>query len=267
MEQDIAFSELAKSKNTSKIKSLHFRLRRKIAKNLATVVEDMHMFHEYVLELFDVESSSIPPADTIPEIFRSLTDKKYWIFLDVDKLENIVEEFSGELKDECMKLIEEYKEQLSGYKTTTSILDFIAQNKGIETEGYENEENVSLKKDAEKYDAKYRTKLSMKLNKNKAQPSTRIYMESLLYVEKLWDSLCREFKMPPLSHVLDDIMTGSIIIHWIIQHTLTWNILDGIDEAVPFFEREFISLVCLEGVCIYNQKTGVRNQKVRDKNA
>lgn len=244
------------------IKRLYSKLNRKIAKKLAEVVEDMEEFHQHILDTFVFKAGdTVREADSVQKIFKLLSEKSYWNFLDVSNLEGIVEEFGGKFLKESKLLINEYKEELKGYKTAIKIAEFMEQQKEDES-GDVSVDYTSLEEDQEKYDMKYRTKLSVKLAEKK-QTSIKISLQSLFYVEKLWDSLCLDFNLPSLPHVLDDIIKGSIIIHWIVQHQVTWKILEEINDHVGFFEREAIMNVCLEGVCVYNQSKGVRHQKVR----
>ena len=71
--------------------------------------------------------------------------------------------------------------------------------------------------------------------------------------------------MPPLPHLLDKIIAGSIIIQWLIHHDLVRRILEGISNATEFFERRFIATLHLAEVCVYDEETGVVSQKVRMK--
>ena len=182
--------------NTLFIKKLYFRLKARVARNLATVVKDMDAFHEYILKIFSAGSSSIPRANTVQEIVRLLTENSYWKFLDVSNLEEIVSEFGGDLEEECMKLINKYKEDLNGYKTAIRIAEFIEQNNkenGANVNG--GEEYASLKEDTGKYDANYRTKLSIKLETN---PSRKIHLESLCTlknfgIHSVVNSTCHHF--------------------------------------------------------------------------
>jgi hypothetical protein len=232
------------------IRLSYSKLKSEVARNLGKVVEDMDDFHQCILDLFDASGESIRAASDVKKVFQVLTEKSYWSFIDVSNLESIVEEFGGELKEQCLHLINQYKEELRGFKTATKIVEFIERN---ENEGSDGNEYVSLKEEKEKYDVVYRSKLSVKLG-------GRISMASLIYVEKLWDSLCLEFDLPSLPHVLDDISECNTI-HWLIQHRLTWKILEKSSDSVEFFKR--VVNVSLEGVCIYNQKTGIRDLKVR----
>ena len=264
-DEDLKFQKAAGLKNTSMIKRQYFRLKKAVAKKLTDVVDDMGDFRRYILNIFEFNArDTIQKSNDVTEVFELLTEKSYWNFMDVYNLESIVEEYGGEVEKECLKLINEYKEKLNGFKAAIKICEFIEGNKNSDVDGNESGEYASLAEEKEPYDVKYRTKLSIKLA-DSTQTSINISLESLFYVEKLWDSLCFDYNLPSLPHVLHDIVNGSIIIHWIIQHKLTWKILEQIEDSVKFFEREAITNVCLEGVCVYNQKKGIRTRKVRVK--
>ena len=260
IDEELTFSNTAKARNITTIKHLYAVLKTKVAANLAKVV-DMDAFRDHILGVLD--EGSIPKADSVQDIFRLLSKRSYWKFTDVSTLEQIVEGFGGDLEEENMSLINSYKEKLNGYNSATRIVDFVKTNVKSDTEEEEEDRKsyVSLQESKEKYDDEFRTNLSIKLLGKKKQ-RRKIHMESLKYVEKLWDSLCMEFDLPSLPHVLDDIVAGCVVVCWIVQHKLTWKILQELEEHTGFFERETISLVCLEGVCIYNQKYGVREKKV-----
>lgn len=256
--------ELVHSKATSKrrnldmIKSEYTDLKSCIAKDLTKAIEeseddDLSNFQDYVEDLFD---QCVPEPVSVKKIFKTLTSKQCLNYLDVYNMEVIVKKFGGRFKEKDKKMINDYKERLNGYKTAILITDFIEVN----TEDKEEDEKIpSVKENQEKYDDKYRTKLSAKLPNS----NIKIQLGSLLYIEQLWDSVCLEFNLPSLSHVLDSIVKGSIIINWIIQHTLTWKILEGVSNSIEFFKRECIAQLFLEDICIYDRETGVLHKKVR----
>ena len=258
--EELAFSNTARNKNTRMIKKQYTRLKLEVAEKLSAVVEDMERFNDYILDTF--EAGDLPQVSSVKEMFRLLTRKEYWKFTDVFQLEEIVEEFGGEFQKECKQLIDEYKKDLNGYNCATRIVEFMTANKEKDAElPDESKACTHLMEDKEKYDEKFRTKLSIKLE---GRQGRTIYLESLQYVERLWDSLCFEFKLKSLPHVLDGIVEGSVIIHWIIQHKFTWKILGKLadDGDITFFEKNAIAILCLEGVCVYNQRVGIRHGKV-----
>ena len=247
-----------------RIESEYFKLKKNIARNLKKVEIDMDSLREYAQEVLGA-GDSIMSADSIDKIFKNLTANRCWKFYDVSSLEELVKMFSEdeELEEENMTLIRTYKEKLAGYKATTKINEFIQANKENDSEDVTDPDDTrSIKENEGKYDEKYRTTLSAKLFDADKNVKVKIGMESLLYIESLWQSLCEEFTMPPLPHLLDKIIAGSIIIQWLIHHDLVRRILEGISNATEFFERRFIATLHLAEVCVYDEETGVVSQKV-----
>ena len=245
-------------KNKSKIKVEYFQLKNKIASNLKEENLDIDGVRDYAQEVLGA-GDSILGADSIDMIFKILTKNRCWNFLEISPLEELVKMFSKDQNN--IDLIKTYKERLAGYKATTKLKDFIEINNEDDTEDITDPEDTSIEENKGKYDEKYRTKLSVKLF-GKKKANVKIEVESLRYIESLWDSLCREFTMPSLPHLLDKIIAGSIIIQWLIHHDLVRRILEGISNATEFFERQFIATLHLAEVCVYDEETGVVSQKV-----
>ena len=199
----MTFQKIANTKNTSMIKKSYFRLKNKVAKNLAGVIgdEDMTDFHMFILDLFDGGDSIQGPFNSVHEVFGVLTEKGYWNFLDVSHLKSIVEVYGGEVEKECLNMIDQYKEELQGFKAAIKIFEFTEGS----DEGDSSKQYRSLCEDQDKYDVKYRTKLSIQL-----AVGAKISLGSLYYVEKLWDSLCLDFNLPSLPDVLDEIINRGL---------------------------------------------------------
>ena len=254
---DLRAPKVAERKNDKMILENFTKLKMKIIKNLTEAKLDMDDFHDFIESLFET-GDSIPKDYTVKQVFKELDKLKYWNFLDTTGLESIIEMFDEDHEAQNMKMIKEYKEKLAGYKAATRITDFIQRTKkSMEEAG---QEYQSIKGDEEKYDEKYRSKLSIKLFGEEAP--VKLGMESLEYVEKLWDSLCIEFHMPSLPRLLDSIIIGSIIINWLIRHAHVMKVLERVHSAVHFFGRKFIASVSIEMVCIYDHDKGVAEQKV-----
>ena len=236
------------------IKDSFIQLKMKIVKKLMAAEPDMDDFHDFIESLFET-GDNIPKDYTVKQVFKELDKLKYWNFLDVSTLERIVKRFDKDHKVQNMEMIKEYKKELAGFKAVTKIKDFIQHDKtDIEESGQE------YKEDKEKYDEKYRSKLSIKLFGGKTP--VKLDMQSLEYVEELWDSLCDEFHMPSLPRLLDSITIGSIIINWLIHHAHVMKVLERVWSTVHFFESRNIASVSIERVCIYDHDKGVAEQKV-----
>ena len=249
----------ARKKNVAIIKKNYAKLIMEIAKNLETAKPNMEEFHTFIINIFDARE--LPRAETVKYMFKILSEKKCWNFIDVSNLESIVEEFSVGFKDQNKKLMKQYKEELSGFKAATKIVDFMnLKRKEEPDDGSDGEEYISIDSNKEKYDEKYRKKLSIKLYDGKG--GTKITLRSLEYVDKLWNSLCEEFEMPSLPKLLDSIMSGCIIVTWIIRRIHAQKILHNVFHAAVFLKQELIVRVYLEGVCIYDDESGVATTEV-----
>ena len=249
----------ASKKNEAIIKRNYAKLIMEIAKNLETVNPDMDDFHTFVINIFD--ASELPKVETVQDMFKILSEKKCWSFIDVSNLASIVEEFSEGFEDQNKKRIKQYKEELSGFKAATKIVNFMNSNRENEPDdGSDSEEYISIDSDKAKYDEKYRKKLSIKLNEGEG--GTKITLRSLEYVEKLWKSLCEEFEMPSLPKLLDSIVSGSIIVTWIVRRIHAQKILHNIFHAAIFLKQELIVGIYLEGVCIYDDVSGIATAEV-----
>ncbi len=251
-------SKAASRKNMATIKKNYSKLIKNVTSNLNKANPDMSSFHSFVIHMFDAED--LPRAETVQDMFDVLTKKRCWDYLTVYNLESIVEEFSEQYEDQNKKMIKQYKEELAGFKAAIKIIEYMAGSKA-EEECEEDEEYVCLLSEKEKYDDKYRKKLSLKLHEGK-RGGAKITFSSLQYVEKLWDSLCDEFEMPSLPKLLDSITYGSIIITWIVRRINAQKILSQIFYHVEFLKQEMVIEICLENVCIYNENSGTSTVEV-----
>lgn len=251
-------SKAASKKNMATIKKNYSKLIRNITNNLNKVDLDMSSFHSFIIHMFDADD--LPRAETVQDMFDILTKKRCWDYLTIYNLESIVEEFSEKYVDQNKTMIKQYKEELAGFKTAIKIIEYMAGSKAKVDSEEEDEEYVSLSSEKEKYDNKYRKKLSLKLHEG--QGGAKITFKSLEYVEKLWDSLCDEFEMPSLPKLLDSITYGSIIITWIVRRINAQKILSQIFYHVEFLKQEMVIEICLENVCIYNENSGISTAEV-----
>ena len=221
----------------------------------------MDEFYTFVMNILD--DQNIPRADNVKEVFKTLTSNRCWNFLDISSLESIVEEFSKEFEEQNRKLIKEYKEALTGFKTATKIVDYMSENEektnNFEDDSDDEEEAETLVSQKSKYDKKYRKELSVKLY---GKHESKITLKSLEYIEKFWTSLCDEFDMPSLPKLLDSIVYGSIVITWLVRRIHAQKILNNIHRTLDFLKKEFILEISLESVCIYNEDSGVATAEV-----
>ena len=68
---------------------------------------------------------------------------------------------------------------------------------------------------------------------------------TLLYAEKLWKALMKEFHLPPLTAVMDKIVEGSLSITWLILPHIVEKIRATYFKSVEFFQQRNIIRIVL----------------------
>ena len=247
--------------NTDTIKASYSKLLRNVERKLKGMDLNMEEFHSHIKIIFKPEDLSriIKDDFDVQKIFKALTDHHLWKFESISKLQKIVEFIEDdESLQQLQELIRKYKFELNGYLANTKIIDRIRSDE-IKEKDFEEEEYESIKSNKKKYDIAYRKKLSVALFKG--EHGRKLTMESLMYIDKVWNELCDEFDIS-LSSVLDSIRENCIEITWLIPSVSAQQILKRLEGAVEFFKRKFISCVVLEGILIYSESAGIVGQKV-----
>ena len=126
--------------------------------------------------------------------------------------------------------------QLSGFQATTRIIDFV---KLSELEDPEEDNQIFSPK---KYNRHYR-KISFKLKLNRD-----ISEMTLDYIDKLWKILMKEFRLPPLTAIIDKIIEGSLTVTWLVLPHVIEKIKATFSKSVDFFEQQnIISIELYDG--------------------
>ena len=190
-----------------------------------------------------------PPGDCIPEssnvdeIFEAITHNKLWDRWNCSPLQKVVQEFVGD-DQELKSWIEAYKKDLTSYKATTKLVDYIAVvDSDPSGEDSSSEEQVEEQEPA-KYDRRYYRKLSIKLE-------TKFTSHTLEYLDDLWKEFADLYNLPPLVTLLDCVCKSSILIVWLIPAHLAPQILRAAPHSVDFFRKHQITRMEFDGVCIY----------------
>lgn len=259
-----------KKNSTTQINSEYEKLKSAIKRKLKKTTElDIDDFYSHIISIFEPEDVAkiIPDMSTredVDKVFKVLTKNRLWGFGDVSQLASIADRFiEGDDSASIQQMIQGYRNDLSGYRATTKIVDWMLSNELKERDDDEDEMYESVASNPDKYSRKYRRKLSAKLFKD-AEGRAQLTMKSLEYIERIWNNLCAEFDISSLSAVLDDIQTGCIQVTWLISPPSASKVLDHIGEAVEFLRSKFISIILIEDIIIYNESCGVTNQQVRD---
>ena len=193
-------------------------------------------------------------SSDLENIFKAITVNKLWTFLDYHLLEQIIELF-WESDQELSDLMEQYKKDLSGYKTATKLKDHIAAALQLDAKtSTSTSDSDSLPITGTNYDQSYFRKLSVKLD----EPFSEYTLD---YLCKLWKSLQDLLRLPPLALLLDTIHEGCICITWLIPKHLASQATERALESAEFFERYRILSIIINDELLYDVKPIVPKEK------
>ena len=201
--------------------------------------------HQFLVTYFEGECS-IPEVPDFTKIFNAMTTTKLWRYDHYGPLEELAESFLPE-DDPARAQVTEYKSQLTGFYATTSIIDFVKLN---ELEDHEEIPNRTFS--PKKYNSHYqRLAVELRLDRD-------ISELTLLYIEKFWKALMKEFHLPPLTAVMDKIVEGSLEITWLILPHIIEKIRATYFKSVKFFQQHNIIRIKLyggdSGLVLYYEK-------------
>jgi hypothetical protein len=200
-------------------------------------VSDVHHFMVASFQGF-----CIPEASDLTKLFNIVTEAKLWRYDHYVPLQQLAQQFLHD-DEQVRKDTSDYRDRLSGFLTTTKIIDFIKLSELDESE--DGTEQPFL---PEKY-KKYYRKLKVKLKLDK-----KITELTLSYVNTLWESLAEEFDLPSLTAVIDKIIDGSLVISWLILPHIADKIQASSCKALRFYQRHGIVEVCIDGGSLYVEK-------------
>ena len=211
---------------------------------------------QFLLNFFEGDCS-IPNVAELDIIFDTITEAKLWRYDHYGPLEELAESFLPE-DDPARAQVTEYKSQLTGFYATTRIIDFVKLN-----ELEDREEIPTHVFSPKKYNSHYQ-KLTVELRLNRD-----ISELTLLYMEKLWKALMKEFHLPPLTAIMDKIVEGSLRITWLILPHIIEKIRATYFKSVEFFQQRNIIRIDLygeggndAGLILYNEEWMVSVHKL-----
>lgn len=198
----------------------------------------------------------IPHSTDIEDIFEAITRNQFWDYWNYSLLEEIVQQF-GAGDAEMLSWVNDYKHDLAGFKACTKIIDYMPV---LESDSSFDDSDADEPTTATpaKYDRRYRRQLSIKLKVNLAE-------HSLLYIDRLWNSIAEVLLLPPLSALLDCIRKGCITVVLLIPTGVIPRFLQQVPRVSTFFRAKGIQSVCLEKCCIFSDVIAVQprpNEKV-----
>ena len=187
----------------------------------------------------------IPEAPDLTKIFNIVTESKLWCYDNYIPLKKLAEKFLPN-DDPAQKCITEYRSQLSGFYTTTKIIDFINLSK-LEVAEDDNMDQPTFV--AKNYKKHYR-RLTLRLG---LDMKVKLSDLTLNYIDTLWKSLIEEFNLPPLTAVIDEIVGGSVIISWLVPSQVSSVIAVSYSKVLRFYQQHNIVQVQLDGRTLYDE--------------
>ena len=224
--------------------SLQVKVRSAMEVRMEAQQVKMNDVHQFLVAYFQ-DVCHIPEAPELTKIFNIVTESKLWRYDNYIPLKKLAEEFLPD-DDPVRKRITEYRSQLSGFYTTTKIIDFIDLSKLEEAED-DTEQSTFV---AKNYKQHYH-RLTLRLGLDR---KVKLSDLTLNYIDTLWKSLIEEFNLPPLTAVIDKIVSGSLIISWLVPPQVSSVIAVSYSKALGFYQRHNIVQVQLDGRTLYDEK-------------
>ena len=199
--------------------------------------------HQFLVSFFQGDCC-IPEVSDLAKMFNMITVAKLWHYDHYRPLKELAETFLPD-DDPARTHVTEYKSQLSGFYTTTSIIDYINMS---ELEDSEDDPQQSFS--PEKYKKHYR-KLTVEL---KLDRKIKLSEMTLDYVDTLWKALIKEFNLPSLTAVIDKIVKGSLRITWLILPHVAEKIRTIYSKALRFYQNHSIDELYIDDDLLYNER-------------
>ena len=200
---------------------------------------DIVDIHQFLVSFFQ-RDDCIPKSSDLTEIFNAISVARLWHYDHYGPLKRLAESFLPE-DNPARKRITDYRSQLSGFYTTTKIIDFIDLS--------DSEDHPQQDFSPEKYKPYYhKLTLTLKLDRK-----IKLSDLTLKYVDTLWKALIEVFNLPPLTVVIDKIVKGSLIVSWLIPQEVSTVILDSYSKAIRFYEQQTIIQVKIDDKVLYDQ--------------
>ena len=236
-------------KNLNKIKGQFSSLLLKVQSALKSCQVSVDNVRNFLVHYFR-RSDWIHDPSNLDELFTALSVAKLWNYDHYGHLEVIIEQFLPDDSD-VKKFVSDYKNQLTGFYTTTKIADFIKLS-----DFEESEQDPQQPLPTDSFTLKDYRKLKLKLKIDR-----KVSAVTLNYVDELWRSLAEEFDLPCLTAVIHSIIEGSLLVTWLVlPHIAEKIILANSSKATKFFRRHGIVLVEIGDLVVYDEEVMVSVQ-------
>ena len=229
-------------KNLNKIKGQFSSLLLKVQSALKSCQVSVDNLHDFLVHYFS-RGDWIHDPSNLDALFRALSIAKLWNYDHYDPLEEITKQFLADDAD-VKKFVSDYKNQLTGFYTTTRIADFIKLS-----DFEESEQDPQQPLPTDSFTLKDYRKLKLKLKLDR-----KVSAVTLAYVDELWRSLAEEFDLPCLTAVIHSIIEGSLVVTWLVLPHVVEKIIANSSKATKFFHRHGIVEVVIDEHIIYDEE-------------
>ena len=239
-------------KNLNKIKGQFSSLLIKVQSALKSHQVSVDIVRNFLVHYFR-RSDWIHDPSSLDELFTAISIAKLWNYDNYGDLEVIIDEFLPDNAD-VKTFVSEYKNQLTGFYTTTKIADFIKLSDFEESHG---EQDPQQPLPTDSFTLKDYRKLKLKLKLDR-----KVSAITLSYVDELWRSLAEEFDLPCLTAVIHSIIEGSLVVTWLVLPHIADKIIDSgsTTKAVKFFRCHGIVSVTIDNDTIFDEEQMVRDE-------
>ena len=236
-------------KNLNKIKGKFSSLLLKVQSALKSHQVSVDNVRNFLVHYF-TRSDWIHDPSNLDELFTALSVAKLWNYDHYDPLEEITKQFLPNDAD-VKVFVSDYKNQLTGFYTTTKIVDFVKMS---DFEDSEQDPQQPLPTDSFTLKDYRKLKLKLKLDR-------KVSAVTLSYVDELWRSLAEEFDLPCLTAVIHSIIEGSLVVTWLVLPHIAEKIIVNRFDATIFFRRHGIVVVAIDECIIYDEELMVSTKK------
>ena len=210
-----------------------------VAEKLTQLNASVEHLKLHVATYLGEEVQRLHQVSSITAVFAILSGIQKWKCDTIAPLEEICIHF-GCRNTDLMKLINEYKSSIAGFRATTRIIDHM--------------NTMDLDKVGRSNDG-YFHDLSCKLRAN-------ISEKCLDYIDQLWASLIVQLPIPPLPALLRHIRAGCIEVMWRISATTAQDIRGTKERLKEVAQRFEIIRVELDQEILYGENMEVNMTKL-----
>ena len=229
--------------NEHKLRGLFAKLVLLVSTTLQAMPIDIEKFSSMVKHYFSC-ADCIPTPGSVEEIFLAVEHNELWDFINYSPLQVITDAFCNDDSD-LKRAFQEYRVALAGYRVSTKVVHYYATRSQFSEEAYRSDTEQTVAR----RDQRYFMKLSMKL---KAKATEK----SLQYLTELWERVSEYLLLPSLPYLLDEIMSGSILVIWLVPRSITLALIIKCKQpsAAKFFAGYDICSISVDSLVLYEEK-------------